>query len=182
MGAVDIESNVLRTSSRSSSIPSPSKSPATISYPAEAAVEEDPSSLIEKYGQTQRGLSARHVQLMAIGGSIGTGLFVGIGSSLRTAGPLSVVLAYLIYPTLFIWACNMCVAEMATHLPIRGSVFEFATRYVDPAFGFALGWTYFYASAMLYCAEISAVATVMGYWDTGISSAVWVVSCPRIVS
>lgn len=70
----------------------------------------------------------------------------------------------------------MCVAEMATHLPIRGSIFEFATRFVDPAFGFALGWTYFYASSMLWCAEISAVATVMGYWDTGVSSAVWVVS------
>jgi amino acid transporter len=69
----------------------------------------------------------------------------------------------------------MCVAEMATHLPIRGSIFEFAARYVDPAFGFALGWTYFYASAMLYCAEISAVATVMGYWDTGINPALWVV-------
>ena len=58
----------------------------------------------------------------------------------------------------------MCVAEMATHLPVRGSIYEFATRFVDPAFGFALGWTYFYASSMLYCAEISAVATVSGIW------------------
>lgn len=68
----------------------------------------------------------------------------------------------------------MCVAEMATHLPIRGSVFEFATRFVDPAFGFMLGWTYFYGAAMLYCAEISAVATVMGYWHVDVNPAVWV--------
>lgn len=131
-------------------------------------------SIAAKYGMTKRGLSGRHVQLMAIGGSIGTGLFVGVGSSLRTAGPLSVLLAYIIYSSLFIWPCNMVVAEMATHLPIRGSVYEFATRYVDPAFGFALGWTYFYGASMLFCAELSAVATVIGYWNSEINPAAWI--------
>ncbi|KAK4498925.1 hypothetical protein PRZ48_009435 [Zasmidium cellare] len=130
--------------------------------------------ITRKYGTTKRGLSGRHVQLMAIAGAIGTGLFVGIGNSLSKAGPLSVLLAYIIYPTLFIWPCNMCVAEMATHLPIRGSIYEFASRYVDPAFGFALGWTYFFASSMLYCAEISAVATIMEYWNIDVNPAVWV--------
>lgn len=128
----------------------------------------------QKYGSVKRGLSGRHVQLMAIGGSIGTGIFVGIGSSLRTAGPLSCVLAYIIYSCMFIWPCNMAVAEMATHLPIRGSVFEFASRYVDPAFGFAMGWTYFYGAAMLYCAELSAVATVIEYWNSEINAAAWI--------
>ena len=163
MGLPDIETNI-------------SKAPSYRERPDEVVEGEVEiiDETLRKYGQTKRGLSGRHVQLMAIGGSIGTGLFVGIGSSLSTAGPLSCVLAYIVYPTLFIWACNMCVAEMATHLPIRGSIFEFASRYVDPAFGFALGWTYFYASAMLYCAEISAVATVMGYWDLPINPAVWV--------
>lgn len=108
------------------------------------------------FGQTKRGLSGRHVQLMALGGSIGTGLFVGIGGVLRTSGPLSLVLGYLCYCISFIWPCNLAVGEMAAYLPIRGSIFEFAKRYVDEAFGFALGWTYFYTVTMLLCAELSA--------------------------
>jgi amino acid transporter len=105
---------------------------------------------------------------MALAGSIGTGLFVGIGSSPRSSGPLSVVLACIIYCLVFVYPCNLAVGEMAAYLPIRGSIFEFAKRYVDPAFGFALGWTYFYKATMLLCAELSAVATVVtfgGYGD-----------------
>lgn len=99
--------------------------------------------------ETQRGLSPRHVQLMAIGGSIGTGLFVGIGSVLSQAGPLSLVLGYLFWGILFVWPCYLCVAEMCTFLPIRGTIFELASRFVDPALGFAMGWTYFFAGTML---------------------------------
>ncbi|KAL2808251.1 amino acid permease/ SLC12A domain-containing protein [Aspergillus granulosus] len=126
------------------------------------------------YGQTKRGLSARHVQLMAIGGSIGTGLFVGIGAYMRDSGPLSVVLGYLIYGLLFIWPCYLCVGEMCAYLPIRGSIFELAARYIDPAFGFAMGWVYFYAGVMLVCVEYSAVATIMQYWTTSVNPAVWI--------
>lgn len=87
--------------------------------------------------ETKRGLSPRHVQLMAIGGSIGTGLFVGIGSVLSQAGPLSLILGYLFWGILFIWPCYLCVAEMCAYLPIRGTIFELASRFVDPALGFA---------------------------------------------
>ncbi|KAL2201634.1 hypothetical protein CC79DRAFT_190082 [Sarocladium strictum] len=128
----------------------------------------------EKYGQTKRGLTPRHVQLMAIGGSIGTGLFVGIGGVLAKAGPLSVFLGYLFWGLLFIWPCNLAVAEMCAYLPIRGSIFELASRYVDPALGFAMGWTYFYAGVMLVCVEYSAVATIMQYWITDVNPAAWI--------
>lgn len=124
--------------------------------------------------ETKRGLSPRHVQLMAIGGSIGTGLFVGIGGSLSRAGPLSLLLGYIFWGILFVWPCNLCVAEMLAYLPVRGTIFELAGRYVDPALGFAMGWTYFFAGAMLVCTEYSAVATVMGYWDSTTNPAVWV--------
>ncbi|KAL4786943.1 amino acid permease/ SLC12A domain-containing protein [Aspergillus varians] len=129
---------------------------------------------VTPYGETKRGLSSRHVQLMAIGGSIGTGLFVGIGSYLRDSGPLSIVLGYLIYGFLFIWPCYLCVGEMCAYLPIRGSIFELASRYVDPAFAFAMGWVYFYAGVMLVCVEYSAVATIMQYWTTSVNPAVWI--------
>ncbi|KAI9375595.1 amino acid permease/ SLC12A domain-containing protein [Aspergillus egyptiacus] len=126
------------------------------------------------YGETKRGLSSRHVQLMAIGGSIGTGLFVGIGEYLKDAGPLSVILGYLLYGILFIWPCYLCVGEMCAYLPIRGSIFELAARYVDPAFAFAMGWVYFYAGVMLVCVEYSAVATIMTYWTTDVNPAAWI--------
>lgn len=93
---------------------------------------------VTPYGETKRGLTSRHVQLMAIGGSIGTGLFVGIGAYLQESGPLSIVLGYLLYGFLFIWPCYLCVGEMCAYLPIRGSIFELAARYVDPAFAFAM--------------------------------------------
>jgi amino acid transporter len=91
-----------------------------------------------------------------------------------SSGPLSVVLAYIIYSLTFIYPCNIAVGEMATYLPIRGSIFEFAKRYIDSAFGFALGWTYFYSAAMLLCAELSAVATVVSFWDSKTNPAAWV--------
>ncbi|KAF4337996.1 general amino acid permease [Fusarium beomiforme] len=124
--------------------------------------------------ETRRGLSPRHVQLMTIAGGIGVGLFVGVGGVLSKAGPLPLIIGYLIYGLGFIWPTTLNVAEMVAWLPIRGSIYELASRFVDPALGFAMGWTYFYAGAMLVCTEASAVATVMQYWNTAINPAVWI--------
>ncbi|KAI1336372.1 amino acid permease/ SLC12A domain-containing protein [Xylariaceae sp. FL0016] len=124
--------------------------------------------------ETKRGLSPRHVQLMAIGGSIGTGLWVGIGSVLSEAGPLSLVLGYMFWGLLYVWPLNLCVAEMCAYLPIRGTIFELGSRFVDPALGFAMGWTYFFAGTMLVCVEYSAVATVMQYWLPDVNPAAWI--------
>ncbi|UPK89206.1 hypothetical protein LCI18_000141 [Fusarium solani-melongenae] len=124
--------------------------------------------------QTHRGLTPRHVQLMTIAGGIGVGLFVGVGGVLSKAGPLPLLIGYLIYGLGFIWPTCVNIAEMLAWLPIRGSIYELAARFVDPALGFAMGWTYFYAGAMLVCTEYSAVATVMQYWNTDINPAVWI--------
>ena len=107
----------------------------------------DHNTVDNEYGRTVRGLSPRHVQLMAIGGSIGTGLFVGIGGVLSKAGPLSVVLGYLIWGVFFVWPCNLCVAEMCSYLPIRGSIFELAARFVDPALGMFAQLSYVWDSS-----------------------------------
>ncbi|OJD31152.1 amino acid permease [Diplodia corticola] len=163
MGKPDPEDVVVETS------PSPAESQKGETFP----IASHRAGIEEKYGTTKRGLSGRHVQLISIGGAVGTGLFVAIGSHLRSAGPLNVLLAFIIYPIVFVFPCYLCVAEMSAYLPIRGSIYEFATRFVDPAFGFMLGWTYFYAASMLFCAELSAVATVMQYWSD-VNPAVWI--------
>ncbi|VUC28955.1 unnamed protein product [Clonostachys rosea] len=66
---------------------------------------------------------------------------------------------------------------MVSWLHIRGSIYELAAQFVDPALGFAMGWTYFFAGAMLVCTEFSAVATVMEYWNIGVNPAVWITMC-----
>lgn len=96
----------------------------------------------QRYGKTKRGLSSRHMQLITIGSSIGTGMFVGIGSALARSGPLSVFLAFTIFSLVVLFPLFMCATEMCSWLPIRGSIFQFAERYVDPAVGFAGGWIY----------------------------------------
>lgn len=98
----------------------------------------------KQYGKTRRGLSRRHMQLITIGSSIGTGIFVGVGSALARSGPLSVFLAFTVYSCLVLWPLMMCAAELCTWLPMRGSIFLFAERYVDPALGFAAGYIYWY--------------------------------------
>ncbi|KAH7152740.1 amino acid permease-domain-containing protein [Dactylonectria macrodidyma] len=130
-----------------------------------------------KMQETRRGLSPRHVQLMTIAGGIGVGLFVGVGGVLSRAGPLPLIIGYFIYGLGFIWPTSLNVAEMVAWLPIRGSIYELAARFVDPALGFAMGWTYFYAGAMLVCTEYSAVATVIQFWNTDMNPAVWIAVC-----
>lgn len=79
----------------------------------------NPDILSEQYGRTQRGLSPRHVQLMAIGGSIGVGLWVGIGSVLSRAGPLSLLLGYTFWGVFFIWPYVqlVIVIESVSNMP-----------------------------------------------------------------
>ncbi|KAL8365126.1 hypothetical protein RB595_004104 [Gaeumannomyces hyphopodioides] len=132
------------------------------------------AAIVTQYGETKRGLSPRHVQLMAIGGSIGTGLWIGIGGMLTKAGPLSLAFDYTFWELLYIWPLNLRVAEVCAYLPIRGSIFELANRFVDPALGFAMGWTYFFAGLMLVCTKYSAIATVIRYWDSSTNPAAWI--------
>lgn len=113
--------------------------------------------------------------MMALAGAIGIGLFVGIGVTLARAGPIALFLGYVIFGLSYMWPLNLMVGEMTTWLPIRGAIFELAARYVHPALGFCLGWTYFYAAVMLVCTEYSAVATLMQYWNTDVNPAVWIV-------
>ncbi|CAI6336225.1 unnamed protein product [Periconia digitata] len=130
--------------------------------------------LTNQYGRTQRGLSPRHVQLMAIGGAIGIGLWVGIGGVLSKAGPLNLILGYAFWGLFFTWPLFLCVGEMCAYLPIRGSIFELTSRWVSPAMGFTMGWTYFFAGTMLVCVEYSAVAAVIQYWDPNTNPAAWI--------
>lgn len=67
-----------------------------------------------------------------------------------------------------------CLGEMATWLPLPGAIPQYATRYVDPAMGFAVGWNNWYQYSLTLCAEISAAAIVIGFWNDEINQAAWI--------
>lgn len=86
----------------------------------------------------QRNLSSRQIQMIAIGGSIGTALFVSIGFGLIAGGPGSLLLAFMIY-SVFLATINSCLAEMTVYMPVEGSWIRMGTKWVDESFGFMLG-------------------------------------------
>jgi amino acid permease len=90
----------------------------------------------------QRRLGNRQIQLIAIGGSIGTALFVSIGGGLARGGPGSLLLAYGIY-SCFLALVNNCIAEMTILYPVEGGFIRLAGKFVDEAVGFMAGWNFF---------------------------------------
>ncbi|KAI1786152.1 general amino acid permease 1 [Ganoderma leucocontextum] len=115
--------------------------------------------------RVQRKLKQRHVQMIAIAGTLGTGLFLGSGHSLQAAGPLGALIAYAFVGTTA-YASLCAVGEMTSHAPISGTFPHFASRWVDPAFGFAVGWNYFYTNAISLPVEITAAGLILTFWDT----------------
>src|SRR5689334_8290825 len=75
------------------------------------------------------------------GGSIGAGLFVGSGSALNTGGPASLVICYMIVGIMLLFTCQ-ALAEMAVLYPVNGAFYTYVVRFIDPAWGFAVGWDY----------------------------------------
>lgn len=94
-------------------------------------------------GELQRQLSGRHLNFIAIGGTIGTGFFLGSGTALLKAGPVGCLLAYIFIATM-LWSVMVCLSEMATFIPTAGAFSSYATRFVDPSLGFAVGWLYWF--------------------------------------
>ncbi|MED0677779.1 MULTISPECIES: amino acid permease [Aneurinibacillus] len=122
--------------------------------------------------QLHRGLRARHLTMIAIGGSIGTGLFLASGATIHSAGPGGALVAYLAI-SIMVYFLMTSLGEMATFLPVSGSFSSYASRFVDPALGFALGWNYWYNWAVTIAVEISAGALIMKFWFPDSSSLLW---------
>ncbi|TFK71427.1 general APC amino acid permease [Pluteus cervinus] len=115
--------------------------------------------------KVQRRLQQRHVQMIAIAGTIGTGLFLGSGHALQGAGPLGALMAYALVGT--VAYSSLCsIGEMTTHAPISGTFPHFAARWVDPAFGFAVGWNYFYTNCISTPVEVTAATILITFWDS----------------
>ncbi|OGT30287.1 MAG: gamma-aminobutyrate permease [Gammaproteobacteria bacterium RIFCSPHIGHO2_12_FULL_35_23] len=119
-----------------------------------------------------RKLSARQISMIAIGGAIGTGLFLASGNAIALAGPGGTLLAYLIMG-IMVYFLMTSLGEMSSYLPTSGSFYTYAARFVDPALGYALGCNYWYNWAITVAAEIAAASLVMKYWFPYSHSLLW---------
>ncbi|KAK7702964.1 hypothetical protein SLS57_011099 [Botryosphaeria dothidea] len=137
-------------------------------------MQDGTPNLLAEHDQLHRGLKSRHIQFLALGGAIGTGLFVGSGSILSLVGPAPLFMGYLSMMVV-VWNIMNNLGEMATYLPLKGiSIPYFVERFVEPSLAFATGWNYWYAYAMLVGAEASAGAILLDYWETPVHPAVWI--------
>lgn len=138
---------------------------ATPDAPFDAPYEE--GEIVENTDHLHRRLGNRQIQLMAIGGTIGTALFVSIGGGLYKGGPGSLFLAYTIYAC-FLGLVNNCIAEMTIAYPVSGGFIRLAGHFVDDAFGFMAGYNFFIYEALLIPFEITALSTVLDFWSDDI--------------
>ncbi|POR36829.1 Proline-specific permease [Tolypocladium paradoxum] len=145
----------------------------TAPAPLSGAVEEEAVSSSLHRTQTNRGIKSRHSQMIAIGGTIGTGLFVGSGQALAIAGPATLFLAYVII-CFFVYGMMTTIMTVGTYLPLEGSsMAAYGSRYVSESLGFAMGYLYWYSFGIIVAYEITAAALVISYWPNNIHIAVW---------
>lgn len=109
-----------------------------------------------------RGLKDRHIQMIAIGGAIGVGLFLGSATAIQKAGP-GLVLAYAI-GGLVIFFIMRALGELLLYRPVAGSFATYAEEFVSPWAGFVTGWSYWFMWVVVGMAEITAVAVYVNYW------------------
>lgn len=120
----------------------------------------------------QRKLSTRMLNMIAIGGSVGTGIFLASGNAIYLAGPGGTLLAYLL-TGIMVYFLMTSLGEMAAFMPSTGSFYLYASQFVDPALGYALGWNYWYNWAITIAAEISAAGLVMHFWFPHSPNLLW---------
>ncbi|KAA8909626.1 hypothetical protein TRICI_004461 [Trichomonascus ciferrii] len=135
-------------------------------------VEKENIQIVQKEDNLNRGLSARQVQMIAIAGVIGTGLFLGTGKSLADGGPASLLIGYAIMG-IIVYLTMITLGEMTAYIPVAGSFCSYASRFVDDSLGFTITWNYWFKNAVTAASDLTALQLVFQYWTDFPS---WVIS------
>ncbi|MFF2450644.1 amino acid permease [Neobacillus sp. NPDC058068] len=134
-------------------------------YTSEISAKKEPSEL-------KRSLKSRHLTMISLGGTIGTGLFLASGGAIHEAGPGGALLSYFIIG-IMVYFLMTSLAEMGAYMPVAGSFSTYASKFVDPSLGFALGWNYWFNWAITIAAELAAVTMIMKFWFPSTPSLLW---------
>ncbi|KAL1888728.1 hypothetical protein Sste5346_009353 [Sporothrix stenoceras] len=124
-------------------------------------------------GVLQRDLKGRHMQMIAIGGAIGAGLFVGSGGALHAGGPASLIICYFIVGIMLLFTCQ-ALAELAVMYPVNGAFYTYVVRFVDPAWGFATGWDYALTWLTVLPFELTAASITIQFWREDLNDGIWI--------
>nr|XP_036584944.1 amino acid permease [Colletotrichum truncatum]KAF6794712.1 amino acid permease [Colletotrichum truncatum] len=118
---------------------------------------------VSEADKLERHISIRHMIFMALGGSIGAGLFVGSGAALGSGGPLNLVLNFALVGLGV--GCTMgCLGELAASYPVAGAFYDYSRRMISEAWGFAMGWNFVFNWLIVFPFELTTIAAQMKYW------------------
>ena len=123
----------------------------------------------------KRGLKNRHVQMIALGTSIGTGLFYGSAPTIKLVGP-GIILAYAL-AGVFIFFIMRMVGEMSVREPVSGSFVYFANKYLSNFAGYLSGWNYWFQYLLVCFAELSAISIYVNFWLPDVPQWITVLIC-----
>ncbi|GED01817.1 amino acid permease [Bacillus atrophaeus] len=126
----------------------------------------------QEANQLKRTMKSRHLFMISLGGVIGTGFFLGTGYTINEAGPLGAVLSYLT-GGFIMYLTMLCLGELAVALPVSGSFQTYATKFISPAFGFAVGWIYWLGWAVTVALEFLSAGQLMLRWFPHVGVWVW---------
>lgn len=125
------------------------------------------------------GLSTRHLNFIALGSAIGTGLFYGSADAIKAAGP-SVLLVYLLGGAV-VYFLLRALGEMSVRHPVSGSFAEYTRAYLGGAAGYLTGWMFAFEMVIVALADLTAIGIYMGFWFPDVSRWVWIVAALLIV-
>ncbi|KAF7548844.1 hypothetical protein G7Z17_g6789 [Cylindrodendrum hubeiense] len=129
---------------------------------------------LQRNEETRRGFKPRHSQMIAIGGAIGTSLFLGTAQVLRVGGPGFLLVSYGVL-SILVYCIMTGIAEIATYLPVPGGTMSYyGHKYVSRSLGFAMGYLYWYSLGILVLYELVAVTLLIDYWNPSVNPAVWI--------
>ena len=125
----------------------------------------------ENEGQFNRQMNSRHLQMLSIGGVIGTGLFLSSGYAINQAGPFGAILSYL-FGGVMVYLVMFSLGELSVAMPVTGSFHTYATRFISPGTGFMVAWMYWLCWVVALASQFIGAAQLALRWFPSVP--IWV--------